>query len=222
MTLTEKVARIFLNKKRFTGDFSEFSIFSNKANNNNELKKWRIVTDQEIGGSTKASLKIDEDNCLVFSGIISKKLPENNLKIKSSGYAGIFTKIDLTDLDLEKFNRISFRVKSDERTYSLALLRSQEKQTMYKAIFASSPDQWETVDMPFLQFFRVYKGVVDMNLEEIKKEGIDGIGLIQSDKKEGPFEIKIQFIKVRNIKTPNSLDSRMISTTGTIIEPPNY
>ncbi|KAK5577599.1 hypothetical protein RB653_002542 [Dictyostelium firmibasis] len=188
-----------------------------------KLDKWRIVTDQEVGGFTTASFKFNpSDQFAEFSGILSKKLPENNERIKSSGYAGVFGKVELSDYDLEKFNRFSIRVKSDKRTYSIALLKSGEKQTMYKSLFAATPDQWETIEVPLSEFFKVHKGIVEMDLQKMNPQGIDSIGFVQTDKDEGEFNLKVEYVKlVQSQSKANSLDSRMVSSSGRVIHPPN-
>ncbi|KAN0037030.1 hypothetical protein ACTFIV_002358 [Dictyostelium citrinum] len=220
MSFLSKLSNMF-NPFRVPGEYKEVVLYSFR--NPQKLDKWRIVTDQEIGGFTKASFKFNPSNQFAeFSGILSRKLPTNNSRIKSSGYAGVFGKIDISDYDLEKFDRISVRVKSDNRTYSLALLKSSEKQTMYKSIFAVTPNQWETVEVPFIEFFKVHKGEVEMNLTKIDTEGFDSIGFVQTDKEEGEFNLKVEYIKL--LQSPvslNSLDSRMISSTGRVIRPPS-
>ncbi|KAM9981379.1 hypothetical protein ACTFIY_003695 [Dictyostelium cf. discoideum] len=220
MSFFSKLSKMF---NPFGGaiDYKEVVLFSFRQQQ--KLDKWRIVTDQEVGGFTTAAFKFNpSDQFAEFSGIISKKLPTNNNRIKSIGYAGVFGKIDLSDYDLNTFNRISVRVKSDKRTYSIALLKSCEKQTMYKSIFATTPNQWETVEVPLNEFFKVHKGVVEMDLTKMETKGIDSIGFVQTDKAEGEFSLKIEYIKlIQSQSTLNSLDSRMVSSTGRIIYPPS-
>ncbi|KAN0035369.1 hypothetical protein ACTA71_004635 [Dictyostelium dimigraforme] len=220
MSFLSKLSKMF---NPFGGviDYKEVVLFSFRQPQ--KLDKWRIVTDQEVGGFTTAAFKFNpSDQFAEFSGILSKKLPTNNERIKSSGYAGVFGKVDISDYDLNTFNRISIRVKSDKRTYSIALLKGNEKQTMYKSIFATTPNQWETVEVPLNDFFKVHKGVVEMDLTKMNPNGIDSIGFVQTDKEEGQFNLKVEYIKlVQSQLTSNSLDSRMISSTGRVIRPPS-
>jgi len=188
--------------------------FREKFNNS----KWRLITDQEIGGYSQASFEWDPQEYAVFKGNISKRLPENKPNITSSGYAGIYSpKIDVSYLDMEKYNTLVVRVNTDGKTYAVGLLKANERQTMYKSIFTTTKaNQWETVEIPLDDFFKIQKGTVVLDLEKMSREDICNIGFIQSERIEGPFELKIDYIKLSNSgnKPTFSADSRTVSSTG--------
>eukprot|EP01133_Synstelium_polycarpum_P013892 gene13892-16388_t len=67
---------------------------------------------------------------------------------------------------------------------------------VYKATFATTPDRWEVIEVPFTDFFRVTKGQVAMDFREFSMDDIDRIGFIMSERKDGPFELKVDYIKL--------------------------
>ncbi|KAF2075833.1 hypothetical protein CYY_002867 [Polysphondylium violaceum] len=180
--------------------------------------KWRLISDKEVGGHSKASFEWDPQEYAVFKGNISKKLPENNPRITSSGYAGVYSPtIDISYLDMERYNTLVLRVNTDGKTYAVGLLKSDERQVMYKSIFTTSKaNQWETIEIPLDDFFKIQKGTVVLDLEQMKRENISNIGFIQSERSEGPFELKIDYMKLStsDLKPTFFTDSRTTSTTG--------
>eukprot|EP01132_Coremiostelium_polycephalum_P006659 gene6659-8238_t len=211
----------------FLKPVTEKVIFSFK--DQNSIKNWKIISDKEVGGFTEGTFKLSSDQqYAIFSGKLSKQLPTDNPDIKSSGYIGAYSpkgsKI-IEDTDIANYDTFSIRVNTEGRTYAMGILKNNEKFTMYKSLFTTAPDTWETVELPILDFFKVNRGVVQLDLSMSSKENIDSIGFVQTGPKDGPFQLKVEYIKLKKSESSSKqsgLDSRATFSNGKSISSPEY
>lgn len=147
---------------------------------------WRIINDDVMGGMSQSEAVIKEDSML-FSGFISLK---NN-----GGFASVRTPEGKTDLS--KFTKVKIRFKSAGRDF--ALVYSPDLRYFnpkYKQVFHSNSADWETQEFNLLESKETVMGKFTGNT--ISKEILKNIvrfGIILIDKKEGSFEIEIDYIE---------------------------
>lgn len=147
---------------------------------------WRALNDGVMGGMSDGVISFTESS-LVFNGSISFA---NN-----GGFASF--RNPFGEYDLSKFEKIGIRYKAKGQSFGFTLeTESIWFRPYYKSIFASPTEEWEIVEIPLEEFDQYQIGektgrkISKKNLEEIIR-----FGIITNDKKEGPFELEIDYIK---------------------------
>lgn len=137
-----------------------------------------------------------------FHGSISTELPRNNPQVQRTGYAGwrnrdrgwtIFGKLLW---DLERYNYLGLRVKSDGRKYYVNI---QTESIVYEdlhqhRLHTRTPGEWETVFIDLSAFVRTNYGEVVEPQSEMMTQKIRTIGMSLTDRVHGPFDLAINKI----------------------------
>jgi NADH dehydrogenase [ubiquinone] 1 alpha subcomplex assembly factor 1 len=152
------------------------------------LLGWRIVNDGVMGGLSQGRYELGKDGILRFSGTLSL---ENN-----GGFSSLRTgdvKMDLSGAD-----GVILRVKGDGRIYQIrfstdADYRGQEMS--FQAAFPTTPGEWIEVKVPFSRFSGTWRGV-ELPEKVFDPAKIRRLGLQLSDKKAGPFELQVDWIRL--------------------------
>jgi monofunctional biosynthetic peptidoglycan transglycosylase len=157
---------------------------------------WRIVDDGVMGGLSQGRHEIGSDGILRFSGMLSL---ENN---------GGFSSLRSGDLkmDLGKAEGVVMRVKGDGRSYQLRFgtdARYRGQAMFFKCGFPTVKGEWIEVKLPFKGFTGSWRGV-ELPGKVFDPSKIRRIGLQLADKKEGPFELRVDWIRSYGGGTPGS------------------
>lgn len=148
---------------------------------------WRVVDDGVMGGLSKGKIEISKDGILTFSGKLSL---ENN-----GGFSSLRTG-DLK-LDLAGAEGLVARVKGDGRTYQMRFsteARFRGMEVSFKADFKTQKGEWTEVKVPFDQFKGSFRGM-SLSKEKFNPGKIRRVGLLLGDKKQGPFELQVDWIR---------------------------
>ena len=148
---------------------------------------WRIVNDGVMGGESTSKINLT-DNSINFTGMVSLK---NN-----GGFASMRSLITLGVLTLCKTMTIRYKSTSTKRTFGLSLKNSQQYYIpYYKHTFSPKTTDWETITVN-LSDFKHYKisDIIGDTMPINALEDIFNIAIIISDKKEGAFNIEIDYI----------------------------
>ncbi len=162
-------------------------ILSSFKPSGDSITDWQIVDDGVMGGLSKGKFDISGKQTLKFSGNLSLK---NN-----GGFSSIRSK--RTTMDLSEFKGIKMRVKGDGRTYKLRMESDSRYRRMavsFQHEFKTTKEGWTEVFIPFDKLKASFRG---WNLPGMKfnSKSIQRVGLIIADKKEGPFELNVDWIK---------------------------
>ena len=145
---------------------------------------WFVVNDGVMGGMSSSDMTVTADGTGMFAGRLSL---ENN-----GGFASVRT---VVESDLSTFQGLVLRVRGDGRTYQVRLRTSDRFDGMaYRAEFATEPDEWMTVVLPFEQFVPTFRGYVPRNAPPLNTGAIRQLGLLIGDKREGTFRLEVQCI----------------------------
>lgn len=152
-----------------------------------EKMDWRIVDDGVMGGLSQGKHEISKDGILRFFGTLS--LANNG------GFSSLRT--EAVKLDLSGAEGVVLRVKGDGRTYQVRLTTDAEyqgREMSFQAGFPTEKDQWTEVKVPFGRFVGTWRGMElpDKTLDPAK---VRRLGLQLADKKEGPFELRVDWIR---------------------------
>jgi monofunctional biosynthetic peptidoglycan transglycosylase len=148
--------------------------------------QWRTTNDGVMGGRSDGRFKINEYGNMEFFGTLSL---ENN-----GGFASVRARG--TSLGLEGGDSIVARVRGDGREYSLNLYTPTRRMAFsYRAKFRTQKDEWIEVRIPVDNFVATSFGRVVRN-QELDPREVNGLGVLLGDKKAGPFELEIDWIRV--------------------------
>lgn len=155
--------------------------------NDDAAKQWQPVNDGVMGGRSKGSFKITDDKTMQFFGTLSL---ENN-----GGFASVRTRP--TKLNLKKGEELVLRVRGDGREYNLNLYPPTRRIAFsYRASFKTTKNEWIEVSVPLEKFVATSFGRVVEN-EKLDPTDVNGLGILLGDKKAGPFQLEVDWIKVR-------------------------
>jgi monofunctional biosynthetic peptidoglycan transglycosylase len=148
---------------------------------------WNIVNDDVMGGISKSTIDLTE-NSAVFSGYTSLK---NN-----GGFSSI--RSPRAEKDLSMYDNVRIRFKSNtDREFALRLgLYDAYYKPNYKYFFKSETKDWQTIEFKLSEFKEYRLGILTDNSIQMELMGkVLRVGIIIADKKEGPFQIEIDYIE---------------------------
>ncbi len=148
---------------------------------------WRVVDDGVMGGLSKGRREISEDGILRFFGTLSL---ENN-----GGFSSLRTQPLV--MDLSGSEGVMLRVKGDGRSYQLRLttdVQYRGREMSFQAEFPTEQGKWIEVKVPYGRFLGTWRGreLPEMTFDPAK---IRRLGLQLADKREGPFELLVDWIR---------------------------
>ncbi|MDG2384339.1 MAG: CIA30 family protein [Pirellulaceae bacterium] len=147
--------------------------------------RWRAVNDTVMGGRSDGRFKINDQQQFEFYGNLSL---ENN-----GGFASVRSRGGR--LGLVTGDTIVAKVRGDGRKYSMSLYTPQRRMAFsYRASFQTKPDEWMIVRLPLDKFVATSFGRV-LPGRQLDPRTVVGIGLFLGDKKPGPFELEVDWIK---------------------------
>ena len=156
---------------------SEQFLFSKQS----EYQHWYPMTDRVMGGRSLSAF-VPADGYAVFRGFLS--LENNGGFALATRYPVMVQRNDKRSMTL-----IS---RGDGRRYQLRLgLNDRRGGVAYTASFQSSDNEWQTMQFDIDDFVPMYRGRklplprLD-NFQQVRQ-----VGIMISDKREGPFELHI-------------------------------
>ena len=148
--------------------------------------EWIAQNDTVMGGVSKGGAAI-KDGQLVFSGSVSL---ENN-----GGFASVMTRG--REFDLSGAAHLALRVLGDGRAYQLRIstdARHRGGSVVYMANLPTKDGEWLEVKVPFSAFRPTHHGN-DLPGPPLDLAKVEEIGLFVGDKRPGPFEMKVDWMK---------------------------
>ena len=145
---------------------------------------WYVQNDNVMGGRSQGGYQLGEDE-LIFAG---------STNTNGGGFSSIRTRP--FELDLSAYDGIRLRFKADGRRYTWQLqtdARWRGRQVSYWAEFDTVAGELMTLDIPFFGFYPQFRGfrLPGPGLDAAK---ISEFGLYIYDKKDGPFELRLDSI----------------------------
>ncbi|NWS56401.1 CIA30 protein, partial [Chunga burmeisteri] len=174
-----------------------------------DLNKWVISSDVEIGGKSEVYLKLGRNNqAALLYGTLNTELPRDG-ETKYSGYCSMRAKPPVGSFarkkyyDWSNFNSLYLRVRGDGRPWMVNIYTdpyfSHQKDDLYNYfMFTRGGPYWEEIKIPFSKFFLSSRGRVQDNQHPIWLDKICTLGFTIGDKVDGPFQLEIDFIGLLN------------------------
>lgn len=147
---------------------------------------WMIVNDGVMGGLSKSKVTFTK-NSLMFRGTLSLKNNGGFASIRSSN----------AKYDLSKYSAVKIKFRSTGRDFAIRFTDSNLYfRPSYKHNFSSSSGNWEIAELKMSNFKEYTMGQVsNTTVNTDKFKNIIRMGIILSDKQDGPFEIEIDYIE---------------------------
>lgn len=148
---------------------------------------WNIINDTVMGGRSDASIELTDDS-VIFTGNVSL---QNNGGFVS--YRSPFQRYDLSE-----YNGIEIRYRSTGRRFSLQLDTNRRWWLPnYKHHFENDSNEWVSEQLFFEEFEKYQIGkATGKKMTSSKLDEVIRIGIILLDKKEGPFQLEVDDIKL--------------------------
>jgi hypothetical protein len=146
---------------------------------------WVAIHDVVMGGVSSGGIESTETGSMLFGGIVSL---ENN-----GGFASIRSLPK--NRDLGAYEGIVVRLRGDGKSYKLNLKTdSTFDGILYRVSFDTIEDEWQTLRFPFAEFRASFRGRAVPDAPELDSARIVSVGLLISDKQEGPFRLELDRI----------------------------
>ena len=150
-----------------------------------DARPWAIVNDGVMGGRSTSDVERTDHGTLRFSGHVSL---ENN-----GGFAS--TRTELGPIDLSAFDGVALRVRGDGRRYQFRLRMQPGDRIAYEAEFDTEPGEWMEVRLPFDRFRPTFRGRRPVGAPALDPARLGQLGFLIADKREGPFELEVEWIR---------------------------
>jgi NADH dehydrogenase [ubiquinone] 1 alpha subcomplex assembly factor 1 len=147
---------------------------------------WYVQNDNVMGGRSEGGFETEAQGELIFAG---------STNTNGGGFSSIRTQP--FQLDLSAYDGIRLRVKGDGRRYTWQLqttARYRGYPVSYWAEFDTLDGEWSTVNIPFSSFYPQFRGF-KLDGPELDPSEMKELGLYIYDKKDGPFELRLNSVE---------------------------
>lgn len=174
---------VLLSSAVAVGQNNMISLF--EFSEENDATRWKIVNDGVMGGRSSSQARVVNGQ-MQFTGNLSL---QNN-----GGFASVRSLPNPVGLDANK--SIVLRVKGDGRRYTFNLYTPDRRVAFsYQTDFDTRPGEWVEVRLPVRNFVAHSFG------RRLQGVGLDpaqvqSIGILLGDKREGRFEIVVDWIRM--------------------------
>lgn len=151
----------------------------------NDLLNWNVVDDNVMGGRSQGYLSLG-DEIAIFRGYLSL---QNN-----GGFSSIRAYVPY---DYTNYDTFVLRVKGDGRNYNFRVRADDNSWASYSHSFSTVENDWVVVELNVDDFYPSYRGYSLRNMPELSRVIVREIGVMISDKKEGGFNLEIDWIKIK-------------------------
>jgi monofunctional biosynthetic peptidoglycan transglycosylase len=146
---------------------------------------WQIVNDEVMGGVSSSSFLLTNSTA-VFRGEVSL---ENN-----GGFASV--RSSPSRQNLAGRDAFVLRARGDGRRYKFTVRTETGFDTpIYQLAFTTKRGEWEEHRLPFKDFVPTFRGRVLTGVPPLDPARVVSVGLLISDKQEGPFQLELAWIK---------------------------
>lgn len=152
-----------------------------------DAKAWQTVNDGVMGGVSEGNFRLTANGTMEFYGNLSLK---NN-----GGFASVRSRSK--KLELQEGDTIVARVRGDGRQYHLNLYVPRFRIAYsWRAPVQTKANEWVEVRVPLKDFYATSFGRRMPNAGSVDPAKVDKLGFLLSDKKEGPFKLEVEWMKV--------------------------
>ena len=150
-----------------------------------EASRWRAVDDVVMGGRSSSRMMATAEGTSAFTGELSL---ENN-----GGFASV--RRDADQLHLTGATSVTLRVRGDGKSYRLRFRTDGGFDVpSYQADFQTVVGEWTEVSLKAEDFQLKWRGRRVPNAPALHFSAVRGVGLLISDKQQGPFRLELEWL----------------------------
>lgn len=157
-----------------------FFDFTKDAN----IKNWRIVNDDVMGGISTATFKLSKDGNGLFQGRVST---ENN-----GGFASVRYTMD--EIKVEELKTIRIKLKGDGKNYQFRIKNKKADYFSYITTFPTS-GEWQVITLRLEDFYPSFRGR-KLDIPNFNKNEIGQVAILIGNKKNENFKLEIDLIEL--------------------------
>ena len=174
------------------------------------LDEWMFASDRELTGSSWMQFERSSNGRAVLHGDLSTAVPVGTDYIKS-GYSAIQSRKLDSDMfsrgvwDLYEYDAFEIKLRGDGRKYIafLTMDGSMDEDVWHHFIYTRGGPYWETVTLPFKDFLFTSRGYIQDKEYFFATSLIKTIGILLTDRIDGPFRLEIDSICAVPQEFPN-------------------
>ncbi len=150
------------------------------------IDAWLPVNDAVMGGVSTGRLEATGGGSARFIGSVSLE--------NSGGFASVRSRP--AKLELDGCSGLELRIRGDGRRYKINLKTDVDTDDLlYRAVFETLDQQWQTRRIPFDEFLPTRRGRVIRQAPPLALSRVTSLGLMISDRQQGPFCLEIARIE---------------------------
>ena len=144
--------------------------------------RWRSVNDNVMGGRSSGRFKVGQ-GIMTFSGATNTN---------GGGFASVRSRTRTLSFN-NQAEGVHLRVRGDGRTYTF-LLETNNTRASYWSYFPTIENEWVDMRIPFSEFWPNWRGR-KLSRPALEVTAIDSVGIMIYDKRDGPFQLEVDWIK---------------------------
>ncbi len=150
--------------------------------NTKDLSNWVVVDDGVMGGLSQGSIKMSAAGNAIFTGTVRL---ENNGGFSSMRY-------EFTLTEVSNFKGVKLRIKGDGKSFQFRIKEKSSQRYSYIQNFTTS-GEWETITIPFSQFYPGFRGS-RLDIPKYSGKEMQAISILIGNKIEESFSLEIEKI----------------------------
>ncbi|OCT68796.1 complex I intermediate-associated protein 30, mitochondrial [Xenopus laevis] len=174
-----------------------------------DLNKWTVTSDKEIGGKSETFLRLGKNNqTAVLYGTLNTDVPRDG-ETRYSGYCALRSNPPLGAFnrklhhDWSNFNTLFLRIRGDGRPWMVNIKYetyfTQQWDDLHSYfLYTRGGPYWQEVKIPFSKFFLSSRGRIQDKHHALWSDKVTTLGFTLGDKADGPFQLEIDYIGVCN------------------------
>ena len=146
------------------------------------IDEWMSINDVVMGGVSTGRLEATGNDTVAFTGLVSLE--------NGGGFASVRSRP--REQDLRRYSGLELRIRGDGRRYKINLKTgSRADDILYRAVFETFKDEWQTLRLSFEEFLPTFRGRVAREARPLDLSRVTSLGLMISDRQAGPFRLEI-------------------------------
>lgn len=148
------------------------------------IKKWRIINDDVMGGISSSSFKLNKEGHGVFQGKVST---ENN-----GGFASVRHIMD--QISIKELTTIRIMVKGDGKNYQFRIKNKTSDYFSYITTFNTN-GEWQIVELKLKDFYASFRGR-KLDIPNFDKKEIGQVAFLIANGENEEFKLEIDKIEL--------------------------
>ena len=148
------------------------------------IKNWRIVNDDVMGGISTSSFKLSKAGHGIFQGDVST---ENN-----GGFASVRYVMD--EMNIKASTTIIIKVKGDGKNYQFRIKNKMSDYFSYITTFSTN-GEWQVIELKLEDFYASFRGR-KLEIPNFDKKRIDQIAILIANGADEAFKLEIDKIEL--------------------------